>query len=257
MVSDTIHEFVARSAVRRAVLHAVADGGATTDDLLAAVEGSRSAVYKAVDALSEAGLVVHGDDDLATTGLGDVVAGRLADRERVARLLDGDGYWESHDASVLPTPFRRRLPALADAEVVESPDTYPTRARARAKSLLSSAERVDAFLTVRDPERADALTGRASGARTRVVLDESLSPADSGVSASEDGVSVRAGDAPCALCVTDDALLVQLPHLDGTFDDQSFLLARTDPALAWGRDYFEFGWQSATVPPEETAVSSR
>ena len=256
MVSDTIHEFVARSGVRRAVLHAVADGGATTDELLAAVDGSRSAVYKAVDALSEAGLVVRRDCGVATTGLGDVVAGCLADRERVARLLDGGDYWETHDVGVLPTRFRRRLPALAGAEVVESPDTYPTRARERVRSLLSSARRIDAFHTVRDPERADALADCANDASARVVLDERLSPSGAGVPAATDGVSVRSGDAPCALCLTEDALLVQLPTLDGTFDDQAFLLARTDPALAWGRDLFVFGWENA-AGRDETAVSSR
>ncbi|MFC3477773.1 helix-turn-helix transcriptional regulator [Halobacterium litoreum] len=248
MVSETVHAFVARSDVRRAVLHAVADGGATTDDLLAAVDGSRSAVYKAIDALDDAGLVVRGDDCVATTGRGDVLAGCLADRARVGRLLDGTGYWEEHDASVVPTRFRRRLPALADAEVVASPDTYPTRARERFRSLVSASDRVDAFVAVRDPGLADALADCGGDAGARVLVDGALSEAGDALREADDA-AVRAADVPCGLCVTDDAVLVQLPRLDGSFDDRSFLLARGDPALAWGRDFFAARWANAATEP--------
>jgi len=252
MVSETVHEFVARSDVRRAVLHAVADGGATTDDLLAAVDGSRSAVYKAIDALDDAGLVVRGEDCVATTGRGDVLAGCLADRARVGRLLDDTDYWEEHDASVLPTRFRRRLPALADAEVVASPDTYPTRARERFRSLVADADSVDAFVAVRDPELAGALADGAE-ASARVVVDGALPNAGRTLRETDDA-SVRTGGVPCGLCVTRDAVLLDLPRLDGSFDDRSFLLARGDPALAWGRDFFASRWLDATDADADGAV---
>jgi len=35
------------------------------------------------------------------------------------------------------------------------------------------------------------------------------------------------------------------------------LLARTDAALAWGRDCFAFAWEDAAPSPEKTAVRSR
>lgn len=248
---STLHEFVARSAVRTAVLRAAADGGATIDDLLASVDGSRSAVYKSVDALADEGLVSRRDDGVVTTGRGDVLAGCLVDRDRLGRLV-ADDYWESHDASVLPARFRRRLPALAGAEVVASPPTFPCRARERARSLLADADSVDVLVAVRDPERASVLTARAAEAEPRVVVAEGLP--DPGAAAPDaDAAAVRTGPAPCDLFVTDSELALRLPTLDGGYDADAFLLARSDAALAWGRDLFDRQWRRGTKRRRQVA----
>lgn len=250
MNSKSLHEFVARSNVRQDVLEAAADGDTTTDDLLASVDGSRSAVYKAVDALADAGLLVRRDAGLAATGRGGVLAERIEDRERVEAMLDDD-YWTTHDVSVLPKRFRRRLPCLATTEVVTGTEIKPGRARQEVESRLRSADRVDVFARVHDPAMASVLDEVAEDVSARLVTHSMVDSAgDEQDPAFESDIQRRVGDVPCSLGITDDHLLMNLPTLDGEFTQSAVLVAASDEAIEWGRALFETHWQRADEPDE-------
>lgn len=250
-MGESLESFVGRSDVRRAVLGAAADGGTATGDLLADLDAGRSAVYKAASSLRERGLLWERDDGrLEPTAAGTVVADRLADRERVVDLLADGDYWRTHDASVVPREFRRRLPELADAEVVRSPETDPTRAPRRVREVFEDAGDLDVFVPVFHPEHADLADERAHVAEPRLLVSTDL-PVDhyralveTGRVERPDPVSMRVGDVPCNLVVTDDAVVLRLPTREGEFDPSAFLLARDGDALAWGRDLFEARWQA-------------
>jgi predicted transcriptional regulator len=249
MDSQSLHEFVARSNVRQVALEAAADGGTTTDELLETVDGSRSAVYKAVDALTDAGLVRQ-ERGLTATGRGEVLAERLADRERVEGVLDDD-YWATRDVNVLPRRFRRRLPCLAAAEVVAGTEIEPGRARREAESKLRSADRVDVFARVYDPAMAAVLDEVAEDVPARLVTDRAVESAGGEQApAFEADVQRRVGDVPCSLGVTDECVLLNLPTLDGEFDPSTVLVADSGAAVEWGRDLFEAHWRRANEPAE-------
>ena len=47
------------------------------------------------------------------------------------------------------------------------------------------------------------------------------------------------------MAVSDDALLLSLPKLDGSYDPHTEVVAETDAAVDWGKRLFEWVWERA------------
>ena len=252
MVGDRTHVgYVTGSSVRSAVVRAVGDGTRSMEGLLESVAASESAVYGAVSELKERGVLTE-TDELRLTGIGGIVRDVLSQLDATESLLSGDAeYWRSHRIDVLPRQFRTDLAALAGCDVVRATDTDPHRAVRTVANRLEAAEQVAIASPIYQDEYAMKLpeTGEV-----RLLLDAAVlansTVIEGGIEPPEN-VQVRVGEVDFALTVTDDAIMLSLPKIDGEYDTKSELIAESDCALDWGRRLYDHCWERAR-PVSET-----
>jgi predicted transcriptional regulator len=140
-MSERTAAFVARSGARSAVLRAVAAEGRPGEELVSTLDLSKSGVYKAINELAERDLIAQDGTAWTATALGRLVVDELDRHRRLDALLDHGEYWLTHDLSVLPDRFRRRLPELGAVDVMrkqrsEVPRTLLDRADAGVRAAL-------------------------------------------------------------------------------------------------------------------------
>jgi len=124
-MGETTTAFVTRSAARSAVLGAVTAEERPGEELVSALDLSKSGVYKAINELAERELIVQAEGAWTVTAPGRLVVDELDRHHRLDALLDHGEYWRAHDLSVLPDRFRRRLPELGGADLLRNPETDP------------------------------------------------------------------------------------------------------------------------------------
>ena len=124
-MSERTAAFVARSGARSAVLRAVAAEGRPGEELVSTLDLSKSGVYKAINELAERDLIAQDGTAWTATALGRLVVDELDRHRRLDALLDHGEYWLTHDLSVLPDRFRRRMPELGAVDVMRNPDNDP------------------------------------------------------------------------------------------------------------------------------------
>ncbi|PSQ33840.1 hypothetical protein BRD08_11285 [Halobacteriales archaeon SW_10_66_29] len=124
-MSERTAAFVARSGARSAVLRAVAAEGRPGEELVSTLDLSKSGVYKAINELAERDLIAQNGTAWTATALGRLVVDELDRHRRLDALLDHGEYWLTHDLSVLPDRFRRRMPELGAVDVMRNPDNDP------------------------------------------------------------------------------------------------------------------------------------
>jgi predicted transcriptional regulator len=274
-----VFDTVFSSSVRQAVLRELSERPRQRRDLLDDVDASKSAVYNALNELRDHDLLREGRTRRwETTGLGEVVADYVAARDRTGDVLSAHAdYWASHDPSALPDPFRSSLGALAGADRLGSPDTEPFRVGSHVVDVIEHADRVALCTPIDHHRYRGALERIAGDADVRLVLsapvvrevdertdanwdDDAADVRHDAADVRHDAADVRHDaadvrhDAPdvrlaepgCTLLVTDDAVLLALPHEDGTHDPEEKLLARSERALDWGERFFEHVWRDAT-----------
>ncbi|WP_267640839.1 helix-turn-helix transcriptional regulator [Haloarchaeobius amylolyticus] len=246
-ILDTVYT----SSVRQAVLRTLRDDPQTRRHILDEVDASKSAVYNALNELRDRRLVAERDDRVwETTGLGDLVADQVDDRERTARVLDDHGdYFASHDAAALPRWFRQSLGALAGCEHLTAPSSDPYRVVRRTATVIEEAESLDVLTPIYHDRYADAIRSVTDRTQIRLGLDASILSEVESQEADDwdhENPTVRIHDHDFALTVTHDAVMLSLPREDGSYDAQTKLVARSDAALAWGRRLFESCWGAAT-----------
>lgn len=128
MPDQSPNEFVIASSVRTKIVIQLAEGAASTDELLDGIPASGSAVYDAVSTLADQGLVSEREDAWELTAHGQLVTDSIEQWQSTEAFLGADPeYWKGHDASVIPKKFRRRLPEIGDYEVVRSDGAQVTR----------------------------------------------------------------------------------------------------------------------------------
>ncbi|MFC6953992.1 helix-turn-helix transcriptional regulator [Halorubellus litoreus] len=246
-----VFDAVFASSVRQTVLAELSERPRQRRDLLDDVDASKSAVYNALNELRDRDLLREGRSRRwETTGLGDLVADYVADRERAGEVLSTHAeYWATHDPEALPEPFRASLGALAGAELLESPTSEPFRVVSQVVDVIERADRVALATPIYHDRYAAALERTAADADVRLVLAPSVvEEVDGREDADWDAVdpAVRVADPGVTVLVTDEALLFALPREDGTHDPEEKLLARSDRALDWGHRFFEHHWRTAT-----------
>jgi len=245
-------DFVMGSTVRSDVLCAVVDGTESMPSLLSAVDASESAVYGAVSELRERGLLTE-EDDLVATGVGEIVRDVLSRLDATEKLVTSDrDYWRTHRIDALPERFRADLAALSGCDVVRATETDPHRAVRTVARRLEEAESVDIATPIYQDEYAMQLPA-ADEIRlllNTAVLEDAADDAIEGGIEPPENARLRVGEVGFALTVTDDAVMLSLPELDGSYDTGSELIAEHDAALDWGRRLYEHCWDAAS--PIET-----
>lgn len=256
-------QFVLSSSVRSDVLRSVADGSRATDVLLDTVDASSSAVYDALGRLEEADMLQSDDDAWSLTGSGRVIADCVEERERLDVLLaDAGCYLASHDTCAIPERFRLRISELAGGHVIRASDIEPHGVVREVTDRLSAADMAHVITPVYD-ELFEAVMPESENSRVLVDPDVVASVADELDDDAEilaglehyDEYDVRVTPVDFAMSVTDSALMLSLPPLDGGYDSQTEFIAEDERARQWGLDLFEELW--ATARPLETYVSDR
>lgn len=247
---DDLVQFVLASSVRADVLSAVAEGTHTTDDLLASLDASSSAVYNAIGRLEDASLLAVGDDGWTVTGSGRLVADCVGLQQRLDTLLsESGGYLATHDAGVLPVEYRFRMSDLAGGTVLEATETEPQRVVREVADRLERAPRARMIAPIYIEAYAGSMPLEPE---SRLLLDRGVLETIAETAGDGDGgdADVRIADVDFSMAVTDADLLLSLPTLDGRYDPQSEFVAGHDRALRWGRNLFDALWQEA-VPVGE------
>ncbi|WP_458188658.1 helix-turn-helix transcriptional regulator [Haladaptatus sp. NG-WS-4] len=249
-------EYVLRSGARTDVLSSIADGCTPTQELLECGLASESAVYNALSELEDCGLIYTQESKQWTaTGTGSVIAALIERQQQTENVLQTDlDYWNDHDVTALPVPFRHRLAKLSGGTVVRATETQPSRAAREIENRLETADSASVVAPIFSERYSDALlTG--SGA-SRLVLDSAVVTDLRSVETFEeetfDDIDIRVADVSFALAVMDGCLLLSLPTLDGSYDTRSEFVVESERACRWGTSLFEQVWSDA--PPVEEYV---
>lgn len=246
-----VFDAVFTSSVRQSVLAELGERPRQRRDLLDDVDASKSAVYNALNELRDRDLVREGRSRRwETTGLGDLVADYVAQRERTSAVLEGHAdYWTAYDPSGLPEPFAASLGALAGCDRLTAPDAEPFRSITEVVDIIESAETVSIVAPMYHDRYAAALECAAVDADVRLVIDETVLHDVEGREDADwdaDNPEVRIASTAFMIIVTDEALVLALPREDGSFDIEGKLVARGARALEWGERLFEHVWRAGT-----------
>lgn len=245
--------FAMSSTVRAAVLEQIANG-ATTNDLLEELTASTSAVYDALGELEERDLIRALDDTWELTGSGQLIVDILSRQDGLETVVEQTaGYFGTHDVTALPEEFRIRIGELSGASVLEPTETEPHRAVSAVSNRMEQASVVRVISPIYAEPYADAMPDVPG---SKLLLDEQVvrsaieSSNGEGESQAYEQVEIRVSKVGFALGVTDSALMLSLPTLDGEYDSRTELVGETEPARQWGSELFDLHWADAT-PVEE------
>lgn len=246
-------QFVLSSSVRADLLRSVADGRRTTDELLEAIDASSSAIYNALGRMEEASLLTSEDDRWELTGSGRLVADFVRRRNRLGDLLgEAESYFATHDLDAIPEEFRLRMSELAGADVLEASETEPQRVIRQVAEHFETAERADVLSPIYTETFGSAVPTTGD---SRLLLDESVVEMAVDTTADADeleaelddwaAANVRVDTVDFALAVTEDALLLSLPNLEGSYDARTEFVVEHDRGRQWGTELFEHFWADA------------
>ncbi|WP_424004488.1 helix-turn-helix transcriptional regulator [Haloarcula salina] len=235
--------------MRTDIVGALCPADRTTADLLADLDASESAVYDALANLERRGLLRSADGTWRLTGTGRLVADTIHRQRLIEQLIEGDAeYWERHDASVIPQPFRHRLCELGSYEVVRGTQTDIDRPVREVVTRVESVENCQVVSPVYHREYEAAMPD-TPGSRLVVGCDVIDGMIDAGIDDGDrrtfDETAVRVTPVDYALGVSTEWVILTLPQMDGEWPSAK-LVSETDEAVAWGSDLFESLWTDAT-----------
>jgi len=250
---DSVIQYVRTSSVRTDIITALCPGDKPTDELLAEVDASESAIYDALSNLEGRGLVCSMDDGWRLSGTGRLVADTIHRQQRLDELIAVDTqYWEHHDTSVLPESFRCRLPEIGEYTVVRGTKTDINRPVREVVSRVESVSHCDVVSPVYHPEYEAAMPDNPDSrlVLSQAVIDEMRDSESVAVDVDQyTETPVRVTPVPYALAVSDDWMILTLPEMDGTWPSAK-IVSETDDAISWASDLFSWLWTDAT--PLET-----
>ena len=272
MESESLVTYVARSALRSTVLRAIERVPRSTRALHDDLDVSQSGVYKTLDELTDRGLVREAEDDgegevgeWVLTARGRIVADELARQRALDDLLD-DEFWESHDVSVMPRRFRRRLAGVGEWELYHNPARNPQLLERWAVELFREADWILVGAQVYYPRFAkvvDRLAGRGV-IDAGTIVDERLVSgsveryAGAGSSTVADpptGVDERVCSLDFSFAVTESVFALSLPTRDGVSDLDTVLVGSGEAAVELGRDVHDYYWERADPVEERLATA--
>jgi len=252
----SVIQYVRTSSVRTDIIGSLCPGARPTNELLSAVDASESAIYDALSNLEGRGLVTSMDDGWRLTGTGRLVADTIHRQQRLEDLFAVDPqYWEHHDTSVLPQPFRCRLPELNEYTVIRGTQTDINRPVREVVTRVESVPNCDVVSPVYHPEYETAMPDNADSrlVLSCAVIDEILDKESVAVDMDLfTETAVRVTPVTYALAVSDDWMILTLPELDGAWPSAK-IVSETDSAISWATDLFARIWTDAT--PMETYLA--
>jgi len=274
MDSESLVTYVARSALRSAVVRAIERAPRSTRALHDDLDASQSGVYKTLDELTGRGLVREAEvgsggngevDEWVLTARGRLVADELARHRTLDDLLD-DEFWETHDVSAVPGRFRRRFADVGEWELYRNPARNPRLLERWAIELFHEADWVLVGAQVYYPRFAnvvDRLAGRGV-IDAETIVDERLvaesveryAGAGSSTGAgSPSGVDERVCSLDFSFAVTESVFALSLPTRDGVSDLDTVLVGSGESAVELGRDVHGFYWERADPVEERLATA--
>ena len=255
---ESLLQYVRTSSVRTDIIGSLCPGAKATNELLSAVTASESAIYDALSNLEGRGLVTSMDDGWQLTGTGRLVADTIHRQQRLEDLFAvAPQYWESHDTSVLPQPFRCRLPELDEYTVIRGTQTDINRPVREVVTRVESVSSCDVVSPVYHPEYEAAMPD-SDDSRLVVscaVIDEMLGKESVSLDTNMyEETTVRVTPVPYALAVADNWMILTIPELDGAWPSAK-IISEADRAILWARDLFTYLWEDST--PLETYLANR
>ncbi|WP_254278743.1 helix-turn-helix transcriptional regulator [Haloarcula marina] len=246
-------EYVGASSVRSDVVCTLCDRTRRTDELLSALDASESAVYDALSDLETRGVIVETPDGWRLSGIGRLVADTLARQHATDALLAAEPeYWESHDASVVPEPFRCRLPELGEYEVLRAAERDLRGLVPWVVEKVEAVESCDIVSPVYHREYQEAMPDNEDSrllVSEPVVDDVLLTMEDGPYTRVYEETDVRVTTVSFALGVSERWTILTVPTYDGRWPSAK-VYAESASAVEWGRDLFEHVWTAST--PLET-----
>lgn len=246
MSDRSVITYVGSSSVRTDIVGELCETHRETDDLLASLDASESAVYDALSALERRGVVASADDGWRLTGVGRLVGDRL-DRQRATEelLAATPEYWQNHDTSVLPKRFRRRLPEIGEYDVIRATPTDLDKGIRAVVARVESVESCDIVSPVYHKAYSQAMPDNADSRLLLScdVVDTVLTEIGESRRNYEE-TAVRVTPVSHALGVSDDWLILTLPEYDGEWPDAK-IISEDPGAIQWGEQLFESLWADA------------
>lgn len=256
MSDNSVVQYVSTSSVRSDILSGICDCRKETDDLLAALDASESAVYEALSNLERRGLVTSTAEGWRLTGTGRLVTDAIDRQRETERLIEAaPKYWENHDTSLLPRRFRCRLRELDEYEIVRGTQTDINRPVREVVTRVESADGCDVVSPVYHEEYEEAMPDNAD---SRLVLSCDVvdevreSPAIEQRTETYEQTSVRVTPIAYALGVADEWMILTLPDLSGQWPTAK-VVSENGSAISWAEELFESIWEDAV--PIETYLS--
>lgn len=255
---ESVIQYVRTSSVRTDIIASLCPRAELTSELLSVINASESAIYDALSALEDRGLIISTDDGWQLTGTGRLVADTIHRQQRLERFFAVDPqYWEHHDTSALPQPFRCRLPELNEYTVIRGTQTDINRSVREVVTRVESVPSCDVVSPVYHPEYETAMPDNADSRLilSCAVIDELLGSESVSVDAAKYAeTTVRVTPVPYALAVSDDWMILTLPELDGAWPSAR-IVSETDGAISWASELFARLWANGT--PIETHLADR
>lgn len=249
MAEQYPNEFVIASSVRIEIVTHLVGGAAPIDELLTSIDASDSAVYNAVSALADRGILSGDADSWELSANGQIVADAIDHWQSTGAFLDTDSeYWKNHDASVIPPKFRRRLSDIGEYEVVRSVESQVTRHHRAALTRLREADHCLIMSPFFSTEYHNAIP---DSPKTRVLahrsaVDTREQRINDGLDAGKelDHAALRLTESKCSFAVGDDFLVFSLPTQSGE-PTMANVVSETESAIQWGKDLFEEKWEAS------------
>lgn len=245
MPTDSRIDFVRSSSVRTDIVGLVADQWQSTDRILDTLDASESAVYDALSDLQARGVIAETDDGWRLTGTGRLICDTLERQQATDRLLSEDpSYWDEHDVTTLPQPFRCRLPELGEYEIVRATESD---LRGLVPWIVSHVEDTDSCDVISPMYHREYETAMPDNPDSRVVAGEGViddvllsQPGEPSPGTFEETV-VRVTAVPFALAVSDDWTILTIPEHGEQWSDAK-LISTADSAIEWGQELFDHIW---------------
>jgi predicted transcriptional regulator len=218
-------------------------------ELRTAVEATDSAVYDSVSTLADRGILMSHGDRYALSGQGQLIADAIKQWDSTGRFLNtAPEYWQTHDASVIPQPFRRRLHEIGAYEVIKSVESQVTRHHRAVLSRLRAADHCEIISPFYSTEYHNAIPDAPN---TRVLahqraLETRQQRLRDGQQAGKEfeHVELRMTELTCSLAVGADFLLFGLPTHSGE-PSMATVVSETESAVQWGRELFAEQWNKS------------
>lgn len=252
--------FVLGSETRRVLLTRLAEGPASSREIVAAAPASESAVYDGLSRLAERELATETESGTWTlTGTGRLVAETVAHCDRVETVVDAaPEYWAHHDVGCLPERFRASIDRLVDCTVVRSPPEDPYRVARRTEEAIRDADAVAVVTPIYSDRYASAYVESEATDRRLVVTPEMverlLRDQPPGPPTDAEELNIRVHPSSMGLTVTDSDVRFALPDCEGNYDADTAVTAESPDAIAWGRQLFDHYWSQATPAAEWIAT---
>lgn len=245
MPTDSRIEYVRSSSVRCDVVNSLANRAQSTDQILATLSASESAIYDALSNLQNRGVIVETEDGWRLSGSGRLINDILNQQQATDRLLSAESsYWDQHDVTALPQPFRRRLPDLGDYEVVRAAETDLRGLVPWVVSHVEAIETCDVISPMYHREFEEAMPDNPDSrlvAGERVINDVLLNQFNDPSPGEFDETEIRVAAVPFALAVSDEWTILTIPEHGEQWSDAK-IISTTDSAIEWGRELFEDVW---------------